>query len=353
MSAPRLEINISKIHSNARELVRIMSKLGISVTGVTKAFLGLPEIVGALLRAGVGSLGDSRIETIESMRQTHAKESMMLIRSPMMSQAERVVMSSDISFNTELKIISRLSFAAQKADCIHGIVLMVELGDLREGIMPNDMESVVRKTLEFPNIALRGIGTNLACRCGIAPDSVSMATLSELANSIEATFGITLDIVSGGNSANIEWALSGADLGRVNNLRLGESILLGRETLYRTPIKGLFLDAFTLVAEVIELKTKPSQPIGKIAQSALLGVLPRPPDRGSITQSILGIGHQDTDLSGLTLPLGLKFLGASSDHLILEDTDQQLSIGSEVIFQLNYGALLRAMTSPFVTKRCF
>jgi predicted amino acid racemase len=350
MSCPRLEIDISKIRNNTRILVQRMAKIGISVTGVTKAFLGLPEISKALIQGGVSSLGDSRIETIESMRLEHISTSIMLIRSPMLSQTDRVVMSSDISFNTELEIISQLSASAKKAKRTHGIVLMVELGDLREGIMPEDIEGVLRKTLQFPNIVFKGIGANLACRSGVSPSETNMGVLSHLATSIEAKFGLAVEIVSGGNSANIQWASSGVDTGRVNNLRLGEAILFGREALERKPIEGLSVDAFSLVAEVIESQKKPSQPTGRIAQSAFGEITPRAPDRGVIMQNLLAIGRQDTEVSGLLSPAGLEILGASSDHLILEDRHDTLSVGSEVAFDLNYAALLKAMTSPFVTK---
>jgi predicted amino acid racemase len=349
MSAPRLEIDLDKIQHNARVLVERLAVSGISVTGVTKATLGSPEIAGALLRAGVRTLGDSRIENIEAMRRARVSASMSLIRSPMLSQVERVVAHADVSLNTELDVISELSSAAQKSGKTHAIVLMVELGDLREGILPGDLEPIVRQALRFPNITLAGMGTNLACQSGVAPDAKNMAELSALAASIEATFGIKLGVVSGGNSANLPWALSGADKGRVNDLRLGEALLLGRETLRRQPIDGLHTDAITLVAEVIESKVKPSQPWGEIGQTAF-GVKPPAMDRGDILHTILAIGHQDTDPDGLLPPSGIEILGASSDHLVTDSGQARLSVGAEVRFQLNYSALVRAMTSPFVAK---
>jgi predicted amino acid racemase len=227
---------------------------------------------------------------------------------------------------------------------------MVELGDLREGIMPADLENVVRRTLRFPNIALKGIGTNLACRCGVAPDVANMGELSTLADTIDATFGSVLEIVSGGNSSNLDWVLGGADIGRINNLRLGESIFLGCEPLHRQPIEGLYTDAITLVAEVIESKVKPSQPWGEIAESAFGAVIPGA-NSGSSSQVIFALGHMDTDPDGLTPPSGVVVLGSSSDHLIVDAGYDHLPVGAEIKFQLNYSALVRAMASPFVTKR--
>lgn len=323
----------------------------MSVTGVTKATMGMPEIADAWLRVGVSGLGDSRIENIDTLRRSDVVATVVLIRSPMLSQVDQVVALADVSLNTELEVIRGLSSAAQRANRTHGVVLMVELGDLREGIMPELLERTVAEVLRLPNISLEGIGANLACRSGVSPDAGNMAELSSFADSLEATFGIIINTVSGGNSANLDWALSGADTGRINNLRLGEALLLGCEPLNRKVIEGLHTDAITLVAEVIESKEKPSKPWGDIAQSAFGEVVPSGDD-GSIAQSILAIGRQDVDPDGLTPPHGIKILGASSDHLVVNSSDSRnrLSVGDEVSFQLDYSALLRAMTSPFIAK---
>ena len=351
MTAPRLEIDLDKIHHNALTLVERLSERGISVTGVTKATLGSPEIANAWLQAGVIGLGDSRIENIESMRRAGIAASMTLVRTPMGSQADQVVAFADVSCNTELDVIRQLSSGAQRTNRRHGIVLMVELGDLREGIMPDHLEGMVREVLCLPNLAFKGIGANLACRSGVSPDAKNMAELSALADEIDETFGARMSLVSGGNSANLDWALKGTETGRINNLRLGEAMLLGREPLHRQPIKGLHTDAFILIAEVIESKKKPSKPWGEIAQAAFGEVAPGS-DVGSILQTILAIGRQDTDPTGLGPPAGIEILAASSDHLVVDSSNShdRLAVGSEISFQLNYSALLRAMTSPFITK---
>jgi len=349
MTAPRLEIDLGKLRHNARTLVERLQSKDIAVTGVTKAILGSPEIATVLLEAGVSGLGDSRIENLEKMRRLRVPGPMTLIRSPMLSQVDRVVRSADTSFNTEPAVIAALSAAAVRARRAHGVVLMVEFGDLREGIMPVDLEGVARQVLALRNIELRGIGTNLACQSGVEPGARNMAELSALTRSIEAACGQPLATVSGGNSANLKWALGSAAKGRVNDLRLGESILLGRDPLDRSPIEGLYTDAILLAAEVIELKVKPSQPWGAIAQTAF-GDRPRAADRGSMSRAILALGIQDADPDGLTPPPGTEIIGASSDHLILDAGETSIRVGSEVAFQLNYGALVRAMTSLFVAR---
>ena len=354
MSAPRVEVDLAKLGHNVTVLVGRLSRRGITVTGVTKAVLGDPAIAGVLVGGGVSGLGDARIETIEAMRRAGVPGPMTLLRSPMASQVDRVVRHADTSLASEPAILALLSAAAVAQERVHGVVLMVELGDLREGVMPADLPEVVGATMRLPNLVVRGIGTNLACRSGVVPDDANMGELSRLAAAVEVLVGRPLDIVSGGNSAALEWALSGTDVGRVTDLRLGEAILLGRETLHRQPIPGLHTDAFTIVAEVIESRTKPSAPWGRIAQAAF----GPPPAQTSLAsghggtgvQSILAIGRQDVDPDGLVPPPGVEILACSSDHLVVA-TDHVLPIGTEVAFQPDYSALLRAMTSPFVGTR--
>ena len=348
MSAPRLEIDLHKVGHNVSTLVARLARRGIAVTGVTKAALGSPEIGRALVGAGVRTLGDSRIENLEQLRRAGVPANLALLRSPMLSQLDRVVSCADLSFNTEIGIIAGLSTAAGSRATTHGVVLMVELGDLREGILPADLPDAVRETLRLPNITLEGLGTNLACRSGVVPDAAKMAELSELVASIERSSGVHLRIVSGGNSANLDWALGSSPVGRINDLRLGESLLLGLDPLHRRPIDGLHSDAITLVAEVIESKIKPSLPWGRTAQAAF-GAPDVPTDRGPVAQTILALGEQDVDPDGLAAPAGTRIVGASSDHLVLTSTDR-FAVGAELRFVPNYSALLRAMTSPFVAK---
>jgi predicted amino acid racemase len=177
-----------------------------------------------------------------------------------------------------------------------------------------------------------------------------MRYLSSLAREVEEKFGLTFKFVSGGNSANYNWFMSTEDVGKINNLRLGESIYLGCETLYRKSIPGLFTDAFTLVAEVIESKIKPSVPSGEVCQDAF-GNIPVFQDRGQIRRDILGVVLQDVIVSGLTPGLDIDILGMSSDHIIVDTKQIDLRVGNEVVLNLNYGALLSAMTSPYVMKR--
>lgn len=350
MNAPRLEVRLDRIGHNAQVLVQRLRSSGIAVCGVTKATAGSPEVARQLLAAGVTSLGESRIENIENLRHAGITDRIVLIRSPMVSQVDRIVASADVSLNSEIEVIEQLSVSACRRRRHHGIILMVELGDLREGIMPGDLHDTVRNVLEFPGVVLQGIGTNLACQNGVVPDPSNMAELSALATSVEAAFGIDLAVVSGGNSANLPWALEpGAEMGRINQLRLGESILLGREPIRRSVLDGLHADAISLVGEVIESKMKPAQPRGVLGQTAF-GPGAAVGGTAGGHRVIVALGRQDVDVDGIVAPDGFEILGASSDHLVLHSATAP-RVGSELHFELNYSALMRAMASPFVTRR--
>lgn len=349
MLTPRIEINLEKITHNAQKLVEIYGSKGISIIGVTKVVCGAPNVAEALVKSGINILADSRIENIRRMRNGGVQAQFLLLRTPSLSQAEAVVKYTDISLNSELSVIKRLSEFATDYDTHHKIILMVELGDLREGLMPSDIDNTVKQVLELENIDLFGLGTNLACFGGIKPDEEKMKSLSSIANGIEDKFGLTLELVSGGNSANYNWFMSTQNVGRINNLRLGESIFLGCETLYRKPIPGLYTDAMTLVTEVIELKNKPSMPYGEVCQDTF-GNFSEFKDIGRIRRAILGVGRQDVLVSGLTPRIDVEIIGASSDHIIVNTKKTDLKVGDEVEFNLNYGALLSAMTSRYVNK---
>ena len=347
---PRIEIDLEKIAHNAKTLKKLYGSKGISITGVTKVVCGDPKIADVLVKSGISILADSRIDNIRKMRKAGIQAQFLLQRTPIPSQTELVVRYTDVSLNTELSVIKGLSRSAVKQGITHKIILMVELGDLREGLLPSDLENTVKEIIVLKGIEFVGVGTNLACFGGIEPDEEKMEYLSTIVKNIEEKFGLTLEFVSGGNSANYNWFISTKDIGKINNLRLGESIFLGCETLYRKHIPNLFTDAFTLITEVIESKIKPSVPYGNVHQDAF-GNTPKFQDRGQIKRAILGVGLQDVLVSGLTPMLDIDILGASSDHIIVDAKQIELNVGNGVSFNLNYGALLSSMTSPYVIKK--
>ncbi|MEN8933694.1 alanine/ornithine racemase family PLP-dependent enzyme [Planktotalea arctica] len=347
MSGPRIEVDLRKLRHNARTVVERLKGRGIQVTAVTKAVCGHPSIAQTMLDGGAEGLADARLSNVKRLRQAGLTCPITLIRTPMLSQVDDVVHVCDASYNTEISVIVALAAAALRQNTVHGIILMVEMGDLREGIMPQDVGDIGQQVVDMPGVALKGIGANFGCLSGIAPTAAKMSALSPLANDVEGQCGPFLETVSGGNSANLPWATGGHATGRINDLRIGEAILLGMDPITGDQISGLFRDSFTLVAEVIETDTKTVSPLLGTAEHApaIIRLLPATLET---TRVILALGNQDTDTAGLSMPAGSTLIGATSDHLVIGTTDQKLRVGSDMRFQMNYSALMRAMAAPDV-----
>jgi predicted amino acid racemase len=165
---PRIEISLPQIRDNARMLSELYGQKGISIMGVSKAVLGEPSIVKAMIQGGARFIADSRIENIEKMKAAGISTQFVLLRTPL-SQAESVVRSADISLNTELDTLKKLSYYAKAGNKNHQVIVMVELGDLREGVLPIDLSEFIRQTISLSHIKIVGIGCNLACYGGVKP----------------------------------------------------------------------------------------------------------------------------------------------------------------------------------------
>ncbi|UCE63584.1 MAG: alanine/ornithine racemase family PLP-dependent enzyme [Nitrospirota bacterium] len=353
LAYPYLTIDLSKIQHNARTIVNLCRSHDIEVTGVTKATCGNPDVAMAMLRGGVSSIGESRMENIHRLKAAGIQTSFMLLRVPPLSGVEEVVKTVDLSLNSELSVLRALSQAAQGSGHKHDVILMVELGDLREGIPPEDLLEFMREASELPNIRIKGLGTNLACFGGVVPNEGHMNRLAGLAKEVEEKLGLQLPLISGLNSSGLELIGSKEMSGKINHARIGEAILLGRETIHRRPWPGTYQDAFLLHAEILELKKKPSMPIVERGEDAF-GGLPTFKDDGDIERALLNVGREDVTVEGLTpLDSGVTILGGSSGYLVVDVSRAKGSyrVGEELSFLLNYSALLRASTSEYVKKR--
>jgi predicted amino acid racemase len=347
---PRLNIDLKKIENNTKVITTYAAKQKIEITGVTKCCCGDPLLGAAMLKGGAVSLADSRLKNLKRLKEAGLDCELMLLRTPMKSSAKDVVKYSDISLNTELSVLKQISHEAQKLGVVHRVVIMVEMGDLREGVPKHRLSELLLKTEKLKGVSICGLGMNLACFGGVVPTEEKLIEFSEIVDRMENELGFSLDIVSGGNSANIPLLLKPGQTTRVNNLRIGEGILLGLETVNRTPIPGTHQDAFVLEAEIIELYKKPSVPDGEISQNAF-GETPVFNDDGEILRGIVAVGRQDVRVEGLKpLDDNVTILGSSSDHAIVKIDLESYRVGDTIKFSMGYGGLLHLYTSKYVFK---
>jgi predicted amino acid racemase len=350
---PRLVINMNKIRNNLNKSIELVKNIGCSIMIVTKGYSGDLEIYKIIEEMDIDYIADSRIQNLK--RYENTKKPRVLLRLPMPSEADEVVRYADISLNSEIYTIEKLNDGAKKLNKIHKVLLMIDLGDLREGILfteENEIFKTVEAILKLENINLLGLGANLTCYGAVIPQRENLSILIELAKKIEKKFNTKLELISGGNSSSLHLINNGGLPKGINNLRIGEAFLLGNETAFGQMLEGFYDDCFILEAEIIELKSKPSVPIGEIGIDAF-GIKPEFKDKGIIKRAILAIGKQDIDPDNIS-PVDLKItiLGASSDHLILDITssEKEYKVGDIISFKLKYSGLLRATTSKYVEK---
>lgn len=361
---PRLIYNMNKLRDNLDAVSKMTHDGGCSMMIVTKGVCADPQVVDLIIsHPGVDYLADSRVKNLKTYasKARVAGKKTVLLRLPMLCEVEEVVQYADLSFNSELATISALNEAAAAAGVVHSVLLMIDLGDLREGIFFQNEDQIlaaVETILAMKNICLYGVGVNLTCYGAIIPKNDNLSQLVAIAKKIEDTFGIQLQMVSGGNSSSIyllggNEALAERQLPEgINNLRLGESFLLGNDTAYETKLPGTCSDTMLLEAQIIELKEKPSLPIGEPGVDAF-GQKPVYEDRGVIKRAILAIGKQDAELGSMTpTDPDAEILGGSSDHLIVDVTKcaANYKVGDTLTFTLGYGGMLKASTSPYVEK---
>jgi predicted amino acid racemase len=268
----------------------------------------------------------------------------------MLSEVEDVIKYADVSLNSEIDVIEALNKEAKRQKKRHEIIVMYDIGDLREGIYYKaDDEAFIERIKTLKSIKILGIGTNLTCFGGVIPTQKTYIKLKEIKDRVERILGYPLEVISGGNSSSLPLVMDQKLPKYINQLRIGEALVCGRETAYGHDIIGMHQDVFTLTAEIIELKMKPSKPEGKIGVDAF-GHRVRFTDRGMIKRAILAIGKQDIALDQLIPPAGVVILGSSSDHLIVELERDDFKVGDQIQFGLTYGGILSVMTSPYVEK---
>lgn len=347
---PALIIDIDKLESNTRFFVDSCSKYNIEIAAVTKCYCAIPELAYAQIRGGAKILADSRISNLKKIAELPASK--MLIRIPMLSEVGDVVRYADISLNSEIEVIKALSEEAVKKKKKHKVVLMIEMGDLREGCLPEDAVSLAGEIIRQDGLIFEGIGANFSCISGILPDKENLSRLTDIADRIYEHYKVWGNMISGGNSCSYPLMRSGQMPERINNLRIGGIILHGFDAQAGKPIEGVFPDVFILKAEIVEIKDKPSKPFGTAGLDAF-GNAPVFEDHGVRKRALLAVGRQDLRIEAVYPKVfGAVIVGASSDHMVVDVTDckQDYKVGDVLEFGLYYGGILSACTSDYVKK---
>ena len=355
---PILEVNLDAMRQNARVFCDLCGNYGISVAGVVKFSDGDLQVAKAYAEGGCAQIAVSRAIHLQAIKETFPNRETLLTRAPTRGDLEATAKYADLTLCADPNMLKALDAEAAKWGVRPGIILMLDVGDRREGVdnIPELVE-LAKLCESLPNLRLRGVGTNHACLNGVLPTWENLSFLVEGAEAVETAIGRKLDIISGGSSINLLLLRDGINQmpPRINHLRLGGTIAnpmnirMGRGLTF----DGLREDSVRLVAEMVEVHEKASAPKGESTKNWAGQTVERV-DKGRRLRAILAVGSQDVGDASVMIPEldGVEVVGHSSDHTIVDvsDTGRIWQSGDTLTFKVRYPNMLYACTGDHVQK---
>ena len=353
----RLAINLEALSDNFHFLSGMMEDYGANWTVVTKALCGHVDTIRALSLMGMDSVADSRLKNLQVIHllSENVELEKWCLRIPQLSEIKEVIELSDVSVNSELSVVEALNSEARRQNKIHNILIMLELGDLREGILPGSLIDFYQKVLSLSNIHVLGLGAQVGCLSGVLPTPEQINQIILYRELLELKFQRKIPLISAGSSIVLPLLMEGNLPKEINHFRIGESLFLGTDLVNGGTISGLRDDVLVLEAEIAEIKEKSLIPIGETGHTPfdVSGSEEEisPGQRGY--RALVTLGEIDTVVSGLT-PVNPKYqiAGASSDITVInlgEETDG-LKVGDKISFRMDYSAFVRLMSGRYIQK---
>ena len=360
-----LIIHTKKIQNNIKYLSKYFDSHNIDWSLITKVFSGDKEFLKNVLTddviKNIDSIGDSRLTSLKNLKEVNPNMRTIYIKPPAKIYADDIVKYADISLNSSLSTITALNEAAKRAEKVHQIIIMVELGELREGVKRTELMSFYEKIFQLSNIEVIGIGSNLGCMYGIEPSYDKLLQLSLYEELISAKFNRDLKYVSGGTSITLPLIENKTIPKDINHFRVGEAVFFGISPLDNKKFKELSTDTFEFSANIIELEEKKIVPEGIISDANIGHSADFSEENQSETsiKAILDFGMLDVEKDDIKAnDKDLKFVGITSDMLVVdvganktESGKNKYSIGDKISFKPNYMAVARLLNSKFIDKK--
>lgn len=344
-----------KLQENHQYLDSQFTENNIEWGVVSKVFCGSKIFLNEIINLGVKQICDSRITNLKIIKTLHPQTETVFIKPPAKRYIPSIVKYADASFNTEFETIKMLSDEAKKQNKIHKIIIMIELGELREGVMREEFLEFYEKVFKLPHIEVAGLGTNLSCMYGVLPNQDKLLQLCLYAQLIEAKFNKVIPYISGGSSVTIPLISKGLLPKAINHFRVGETLFLGTNVYNSEPNTDMHQDVFKLYAEIIELREKPMVPDGDLGQNVNGDIIEFEHDQNCNSfRAIIDIGLLDVEENHIQpTDNQLKIVGSSSDMMVVDlgENLKNHKVGSIIEFKLDYMGILRLMNCDYVEKR--
>ncbi len=351
-----ITLNTEKLKSNYKFLNKLFKINDIKWAVVSKMLCGNRLFLSELLKLDIKQVCDSRVSNLKVVKSIKPDITTIYIKPPAQDAIVDVVKYADISMNTQMDTIQLLSEEAQRQNVVHKIIIMIELGELREGIMRDTFIDFYQKVFKLKNIEVTGIGTNLSCLYGVLPSPDKLIQLSLYEQLVEAKFDKQIPCVSGGSSVTIPLIFQNTLPKGVNHFRVGETLFLGTDVYNNSTFDKMHSDVFKLYSVIIELIEKPVVPCGQMGTNVEGHSFEFDEDKlGEKTyRAIIDLGLLDVDEDHISpVDEDLNFVGASSDMLVIDlgKNKKNYKVGDVLEFKMDYMGTLRAINSRYIEKR--
>lgn len=351
-----IELYKDKLKNNYRFLDKLFKENNIEWAVVSKLLCGNEKYLKEVIDLGTKEICDSRISNLEKVKKLAPDVQTVYIKPPAKRSIHRLVKYADASFNTEYKTIKWISDEAVKQNKQHKVIIMIELGDLREGVMGDHLMDFYESVFNLPNIEVTGIGANLNCLYGVMPSEDKLIQLSLYEQLIEAKFNQKIPWVTGGTSVVVPLIFKKQIPDGINHFRIGEMLFFGIDLFTQQTVPGMESDVFRLHSEIIEITEKPRVPIGFMEANPSGETFEiNEEDYGKMShRAILDIGLLDVSEDFL-IPddESITITGASSDMLIVDlgESSEKYKVGDLISFKLKYMGALGIFNSDYIEKR--
>ncbi len=350
-----IALDLQKLNNNYKFLNNLFNKREIEWSVVTKLLCGYRPYLEELLKLGVNQVCDSMLSNLKSIKSLNSQIETIYIKPPAKNYISGVVKYADISLNTEIQTIELLSLEAVKQSKIHKVIIMIEMGELREGVMHHNFLSFYEKIFKLPNIEVVGIGTNLNCMYGVLPSHDKLIQLTLYAQLLNAKYGEKIKYISGGSSVTIPLILRSLLPKGINHFRVGESLFLGSDTYGGGTFEGMESGLFQLFGQIVELKKKPKVPIGELGRNMEGDKMefPEEEEGESSYRAVVDIGLLEVDGSDIyPKERSIEVVGSSSDVSVINlgENEKRYKVGDFIEFEMNYPGILRMMSSKYIDK---
>ncbi|HHV02912.1 MAG: alanine racemase [Bacteroidales bacterium] len=351
-----ISLDTVKLKANFDYLDKLFKKRNIQWSVVTKLLCRNKNYIQEVLQLKINQVCDSRVSNLKLIKNIRPDIETIYIKPPAKHSVKGVVQYADISMNTELDTLHLLSLEAQKQGKVHKVIIMIELGELREGIMRDNVIEFYEKVFRMDHIDVVGIGANLSCLYGILPNQDKLIQLCLYQQLIETKFNKKIKYVSGGSSVTIPLIFKRLLPAGINHFRVGETLFCGTDVYNDTSLPQMRTDVFVLFSEIIELIEKPQVPTGEFGTN-LEGETPTFDNslQGKTSyRALIDVGLLDIDIKHLTpADKDISIVGGSSDMLVVDlgDNPKKYKVGDVLEFKLDYMGILRLLNSKYIDKR--